>query len=129
MKRTNISSGSPWEDAAGYSRAVRIGNMVFVAGTVAATASGEIIAPGNAYEQTVFAIQKIETALQQAGAKLTDVVRTRLFVTDAAHAEAVTKAHVEFFGNIKPACTLVAVKSLILPDLLVEVEADVVVVG
>jgi enamine deaminase RidA (YjgF/YER057c/UK114 family) len=123
MKRLNISSGAKWEDVVGYSRAVRVGNIIEVAGTTASEGD-KIIAPGNAYEQTKYIIQKIERALHEAGATLNDVVRTRMFVTDIAKWEEVGKAHGEFFATIKPAATMVEVKALIHPDLVVEMEAN-----
>jgi enamine deaminase RidA (YjgF/YER057c/UK114 family) len=125
MKRLNISSGAKWEDVVGYSRAVRIGNIIEVAGTTASEGD-KIIAPGNAYEQTKYIIQKIERALHEAGATLNDVVRTRMFVTDIAKWEEVGKAHGEFFATIKPAATMVEVKALIHPDLVVEIEATAI---
>ena len=125
MKRLNISSGAKWEDVVGYSRAVRVGNIVEVAGTTASEGD-KIIAPGNAYEQTKYIIQKIERALNEAGATLNDVIRTRMFVTDIAKWEEVGKAHGEFFATIKPAATMVEVKALIHPDLVVEIEATAI---
>ncbi len=125
MKRINISSGTKWETTVGYSRAVRVGNIIEVAGTTAAEGD-KIIAPGNAYEQTKFILQKIERALIEAGATLEDVVRTRMFVTDISKWEEVGKAHGEFFGKIKPAATMVEVSALIHPDLVVEIEATAI---
>lgn len=125
MKRINISSGTKWETTVGYSRAVRVGNLIEVAGTTAAEGD-KIIAPGNAYEQTKFILQKIERALIEAGATLEDVVRTRMFVTDISKWEEVGKAHGEFFGKIKPAATMVEVSALIHPDLVVEIEATAI---
>ena len=125
MKRQNISSGAKWEDIVGYSRAVRIGNIVEVAGTTASEGD-KIIAPGNAYEQTKYIIQKIERALNEAGANLNDVVRTRMFVTDITKWEEVGKAHGEFFGKIKPAATMGEVKALIHIDLVVEMEVTAI---
>ena len=125
-KRKNISSGAQWENVIGYSRAVRIGNVVEVAGTTAVDGD-KVIAPGNPYEQTKYALQKIERALKTAGAKLSDVIRTRIYVTDISKWEEIGKAHGEFFSQIKPATTMVEVKALISPDLLVEIEATAIV--
>lgn len=125
-KRQNISSGAKWEDIVGYSRAVRIGNIVEVAGTTASEGD-KIIAAGNAYEQTKYIIQKIERALNEAGATLNDVVRTRIFVTDISKWEEIGKAHGEFFREIKPASTMVEVRALIHSDLVVEIEATAII--
>lgn len=123
MTRTNITSGAIWEDQVGYSRAVKIGNLVEVSGTTAVEGENRIVGIGDAYRQTYFVLQKIAQALKDAGANLQDVVRTRMYVTDISQWEAIGKAHGEFFGNIKPASTMVEVKALINPDLLVEIEA------
>lgn len=125
MKRQNISSGAVWEDIIGYSRAVRIGNTIEVAGTTA-TNGDQLISPGNPYEQTKYILQKIEKALAQAGATLNDVVRTRIFITDISQWEDVGRAHGEFFRNIKPASSMVEVSALINPGLLVEIEATAI---
>ncbi|HMN26954.1 MAG TPA: RidA family protein [Caldilineaceae bacterium] len=121
-KRQNISSGAPWEEIVGYSRAVRIGNVVEVAGTTAVDEAGRVVGVDSPGEQTHFILSKIEKALHAAGASLADVVRTRIFVTDIARWEEVGRAHGEFFRTVKPAATMVEVKALISPDLLVEIE-------
>lgn len=124
----NISSGTAWEDSIGYSRDVKVGNQVFVAGTTAIDENGAVVAPGDPYLQAQYIFQKIAKALQQAGAGMEQVVRTRIFVTDIAEWEAIGKAHGEVFRQIKPAATMVAVKGLIAPGLLVEIEADAVII-
>jgi enamine deaminase RidA (YjgF/YER057c/UK114 family) len=129
MERQLISSGSPWEPKVGYSRAVRVGNMVFVAGTIAADEQGLLQGPGDAYAQTKYAIQKIERALAQAGAGLKDVVRTRLFVRDIDDFEAVARAHGEFFTAIRPASSMIEVGRFTLAGALIEIEMDAVIGG
>jgi enamine deaminase RidA (YjgF/YER057c/UK114 family) len=125
--RQNISSGTKWEDIVGYSRAVKIDNLVFVAGTTAVDEQNQVVGPGDPYAQAKFIFQKIEKALRQAGATLKDVVRTRMFVTDIRQWEQIGRAHGEFFRDVKPAATMVEVKALISPDLLVEVEVTAVI--
>jgi len=128
MKRKNIPSNTKWEDVVGYSRAVRIGNIIEVSGT--ASIDGEnIIGRGSAYEQTRFVLQKISNALSEAGSSLNDVIRTRIFVTDILLFEEVASAHNEIFREIKPATSLIEIKSLVHPDLLVEIEATAVLSG
>jgi enamine deaminase RidA (YjgF/YER057c/UK114 family) len=124
-KRINISSGAKWEDIVGYSRAVRIGNVIEVAGTTAVDETGQVIGT-TAAEQTEFILSKIENALTAAGATLSDVVRTRLFVTNIADWEAIGRVHGLYFKDIKPVATMVEVKSLISPDLLVEIEVTAI---
>jgi enamine deaminase RidA (YjgF/YER057c/UK114 family) len=127
MERTNFSSGAKWEDIVGYSRAVKVGNIVEVTGTVAADENNNLVGENNAYEQTRFILQKIETFLIRAGASLKDVVRTRIYVTDITRWEEYGKAHGEFFSAIKPCTTMVEVKSLIDPAFLVEIEASAII--
>jgi enamine deaminase RidA (YjgF/YER057c/UK114 family) len=124
--RTNISSGAPYEPIFGYSRAVKVGNMVFVSGSTAIQPDGTVAGVGDSHAQTVAALRTIEKALQQAGASLKDVVRTRMFATNLAHTEAIGTAHAQFFGNIRPASTLVEIARLVHPDMLIEIEADAV---
>jgi enamine deaminase RidA (YjgF/YER057c/UK114 family) len=126
-QRLNISSGAKWEDIVGYSRAVRVGNVVEVAGTTAVDEAGSVTGKDDPYEQTLFVLRKIEKALNQAGAALKDVVRTRMFVTDIHRWEEVGRAHGEIFREIKPAATMVEVKALINPELLVEIEVTALI--
>lgn len=127
MNRINISTGAKWEDIVGYSRAVKIGNLIEVTGTVAVDGSGELVGKGDVYLQTKFIILKVESVLQQLNAKLSDVVRTRIFTTDISRWEEIGKAHGEFFGEIKPATTMLEISKLINPDYLVEIEFTAVV--
>jgi len=126
MKRTNYSSGAKWEDIVGYSRAVKIGNVIEVTGTVAVDENTQLVGGDSAYEQTKYIIQKIEKVLNSAGAELKDVVRTRMFVTDISRWEEYGKAHGEFFKTIKPCTSMIEVKGLIDPTYLIEIEATAI---
>jgi len=127
MSRLNYSSGAKWEDIVGYSRAVKIGNVIEVTGTVAVDENNNLIGEDDAYLQTKFIIQKIEAVLKQAGAELKDVIRTRMFVTDISLWEEYGKAHGEFFKEIKPCTTMVEIKALIAPEYLIEIEATAII--
>ena len=126
MERLRISSGSPWEPRAGYCRAVRAGPFVYVAGTTGTDANGAVVS-ADAYAQTKKALERIVAALHEAGARVDDVVRTRMYVTDISKWEAIGRAHGEVFGLVPPASTMVEVRALISPDMVVEIEADAVI--
>lgn len=127
MERINYSSGAKWEDIVGYSRAVKIGNIIEVTGTVAVDENSLLIGKNDAYTQTKYIIEKIERVLQKAGSSLKDVVRTRMFVTDITRWEEYGKAHGEFFKNIKPCTSMIEVKGLIAPEYLIEIEATAII--
>lgn len=127
LKRENFASGAPFEEKAGYSRAVRVGHMVFVGGTTTTNSQGEVEAPGDAYLQTKIVLQKIERVLKRAGAKMSQVVRVRLYVTDISRGQEYIKAYSEWFKQIRPVITMAEVKALARPEHLVEIEADAVI--
>ncbi len=125
--RQNVSTGTPWEKATGYSRAVRVGNLVYLSGTTASDEAGKVIGVGDPYAQAVYIFQKIERALAAVGATLNDVVRTRMFVTNIGQYPEFARAHGEFFSDILPAATMVQVAALIDPAHLIEIEVDAVI--
>ncbi len=129
MTRYNYSSGAPWEDRVGYSRAVKVGNTIEVTGTVALNEQNEVVGAGDAYAQTKFILEKIAKVLETAGSNVKDVVRTRLFVTDISRWEEYGRAHGEVFRDIRPCTTMVEVKALIAPEYLIEIEATAILIS